>query len=179
MIKVGDEIPGYLKIIGTQLRSTNHGDEIAWLVRFSWGEEKLVRKWHLERALKYPPKKKPLIGKKEAGLRRIFRQYKGAAKRRGYSWDLSIEQVAEFIASRCSYCGQEPSNNQFETGVAYSGIDRVDNELGYSKENCVSCCGICNTAKMDRTSEEFYKWIEKINNFSKIPNLGKKYPVRV
>jgi hypothetical protein len=45
----------------------------------------------------------------------------------------------------------------------YNGIDRVDNTLGYSKENCVSCCKICNYMKQVLTLEEFYSHIRRIH----------------
>ena len=42
-----------------------------------------------------------------------------------------------------------------------NGIDRVNNNLGYSKSNCVACCTFCNYAKSDHSQEEFIFWIQK------------------
>jgi 5-methylcytosine-specific restriction endonuclease McrA len=45
-----------------------------------------------------------------------------------------------------------------------SGIDRIDNTLGYNIENCVSCCKDCNRAKSDKTLNEFKEWITNLYN---------------
>jgi hypothetical protein len=46
--------------------------------------------------------------------------------------------------------------------ILYSGIDRKDNNKGYTLENSVSCCTQCNTAKLNFTTEQFMDWIEKV-----------------
>jgi hypothetical protein len=43
---------------------------------------------------------------------------------------------------------------------SYNGIDRVDSK-GYVPDNCVPCCEPCNTAKLDRSYQEFVSWISK------------------
>jgi len=48
--------------------------------------------------------------------------------------------------------------------VPVNGIDRIDSQLGYNKENCLSCCEICNKAKRDLSLTEFVKWIDRIKN---------------
>jgi len=42
------------------------------------------------------------------------------------------------------------------------GVDRVNNDYGYSFANCQPLCGDCNEMKMDRTEEEFDQQIIKI-----------------
>ena len=37
-----------------------------------------------------------------------------------------------------------------------------NNLLGYTVENCLPCCQICNGAKSDMTYEEFMSWIQDI-----------------
>lgn len=44
----------------------------------------------------------------------------------------------------------------------YNGIDRIDNQKGYSLDNVVACCRICNNAKSDMTVHEFHSWIMRI-----------------
>jgi len=46
----------------------------------------------------------------------------------------------------------------------YNGIDRINNERGYLKENCVAACFKCNKMKSDYTQEEFLDHIKKIYN---------------
>ena len=57
----------------------------------------------------------------------------------------------------CHYCGAELMWNAI--GRQHRGgtnLDRKNNALGYSVDNCVVCCGSCNRTKGDRyTYEEF------------------------
>ena len=41
---------------------------------------------------------------------------------------------------------------------------RLDNYKGYTIDNCVSCCKICNRAKGSLPLETFQKWIERLKN---------------
>ncbi len=79
--------------------------------------------------------------------------YKRSAIVRNIDWDLSDEQFKLFWQRECFYC-----NNQIET----IGIDRRDNQIGYSMDNCVSCCEVCNRMKWILGEEEFYSHILKI-----------------
>ena len=46
----------------------------------------------------------------------------------------------------------------------YNGVDRVDNSLGYIKENCVACCKICNNAKSTLSISEWQEWIIRVHD---------------
>jgi hypothetical protein len=94
----------------------------------------------------------------------LMRLYKRSAKEREYEFNLSEEDFYELTKGSCYYCGKEPTNIQKKNNEVYiyNGIDRVDSKLGYTKENCVSCCTQCNVAKLDYSKEEFLSWIEKV-----------------
>ena len=47
----------------------------------------------------------------------------------------------------------------------YNGIDRLDNSVGYTKENCVPCYKMCNYAKNKFTMEEFLIWINRVYHY--------------
>lgn len=49
--------------------------------------------------------------------------------------------------------------------IAYNGIDRLNPNIGYQKDNCVSCCTICNYMKHTLQKEDFLKQVEKIYDF--------------
>jgi 5-methylcytosine-specific restriction endonuclease McrA len=34
--------------------------------------------------------------------------------------------------------------------------------MGYYDDNVVACCKNCNVAKLDRTQEDFLKWIKRV-----------------
>lgn len=97
----------------------------------------------------------------------LIKAYKNGAKHRGYDYNLTDSEAEFFFDKNCYYCGIPPQPNS--QGYVYTGIDRLDNTKGYSKDNCVPCCSMCNTIKMDHSLEKFNTWI--INLFS---NYGKK-----
>ena len=95
----------------------------------------------------------------------IERSYKYAAKKRGLSFDLSRVYIDMLIHSPCFYCGEKGTNlmhgKHSYRSFAYNGIDRIDNTIGYTEKNTVSCCKMCNRCKSDLSISEFYEWITK------------------
>lgn len=73
-----------------------------------------------------------------------FYRTKERAKARGYVFSLSLEEYLAFVNEPCHYCGQQSS-----------GVDRVDNTIGYEPHNCVSCCRMCNVMKNKFEVQEF------------------------
>ena len=97
---------------------------------------------------------------REVKLNEGFGRYKASAPRRGLEWAIDRKQFEEIATLPCFYCGAVPK--------VYHGLDRVDNNIGYTTENVVSCCKYCNTAKLDRSVDEFRQWVTKIyHNFGK------------
>ena len=80
--------------------------------------------------------------------------YKNPAKKRGYSFKLTYDEFKTIFHGKCDYCGEEDAR----------GIDRVDNNIGYIKENSVPCCEMCNKMKWRLDKKEFLKQIDKIFN---------------
>ena len=103
---------------------------------------------------------------------RLLRDYQSGAKTRGLLWSLSADEFFELTLGNCHYCGAPPGNtkvvpprkNGLLIGAHYThnGIDRVNSSLGYQASNCVSCCGICNLAKMDMPYDKFIAWIHRV-----------------
>lgn len=88
-----------------------------------------------------------------------FLMYKRKAKERGLKFKLSFREFMSFWSKSCFYCKSE---------INLIGLDRVDNNLGYTVENCVSCCEICNRMKLQLSLEFFINHCKKIvNNYSK------------
>ena len=111
------------------------------------------------------------------GFTRIFCQYKRQAKVRGYEFLLSKEQFKKLTQQNCYYCGQKPSNKSVvrnrdytksgikHTTYIYSGIDRKNNKIGYTKKNCVACCSVHNRMKMNLDELVFKREIKKLYNY--------------
>jgi hypothetical protein len=106
--------------------------------------------------------------------------YKNGARRRDLIWGLSNQDFDDIVRKDCVYCGRPPSNvraNQNKTGsFTYSGIDRIDNKIGYILSNVVPCCKHCNRAKSDISKQEFLDWACRIANkcrgFEATPSRG-------
>lgn len=94
---------------------------------------------------------------------RLLNQIKQKARKRGIDWHLEQIDAYNLIKSPCYYCGFKPNWPE-----SRSGLDRVNNFIGYKKENVVPCCYSCNTAKGTKTQAEFLEWVIKIfNHFPK------------
>lgn len=98
--------------------------------------------------------------------RSVFMDYKRHAKSRGLFFDLNFEQLVKIASQPCFYCAAPPANisapkNAYGSFI-YNGIDRVDNDLGYSVENCVPCCRPCNSAKNSITKEMVWKLFHRL-----------------
>ena len=44
----------------------------------------------------------------------------------------------------------------------YNGVDRKDNNLGYTIDNCVPCCHRCNSMKSNLSYQNFIQHISNI-----------------
>lgn len=104
----------------------------------------------------------------ESSFNATYQSYKKAASTRELEFLLSKEQFKNITQQDCYYCGTHPSNERkvsTSTGsFIYNGIDRVDNSRGYSIDNCVPCCDMCNKSKNKHSIDEFYEWIDRVYN---------------
>lgn len=95
--------------------------------------------------------------------KKVISTYKRSAKQKNIVFSLNDEQLMHLLSGNCHYCGQEPSNVQkYRNGnFIYNGIDRINNNDGYTEENSVSCCNMCNRAKRNISYDNFIAWIKK------------------
>lgn len=102
----------------------------------------------------------------ESAFRRVLRNYRQSAQKRGLVFLLSQEQTKKLFLGTCFYCGKPPSKvfqlPRLFGKFTYNGIDRVNNDMGYQEYNCVSCCEACNFLKKDRPLPDFLKLIRQI-----------------
>jgi hypothetical protein len=107
------------------------------------------------------------LPKGEAAKRLLVLRYKRSAKNKGLSFELSDEDLENLFKGKCNYCGQSETNickglGKTSGDYSYVGLDRVDPVLGYTKENVVSCCWLCNTMKNTLSEDFFLQHIAKI-----------------
>jgi hypothetical protein len=98
----------------------------------------------------------------------LFKNYLRDAKRRDLNFDLTLEQFLELTKQNCYYCEATPSkimhNRRIkDSGYIYNGIDRLNNDEGYTLTNSVACCKECNYMKSSMSFESFKSKIEKIH----------------
>jgi hypothetical protein len=116
------------------------------------------------------PKTKPWqLPQGEAAKRNLMYQYRRGAERRNIEFFLTEEQFEKIVIGKCHYCGDELTNvikGQGKTSgdFAYTGIDRLDSTKGYTLQNSVSCCWMCNNMKHVHSKEVFLNHIKKIYN---------------
>lgn len=86
---------------------------------------------------------------------------------------LNYEEFVALMQSACFYCGdviERPlyGYNARVSRQAYM-IDRLDNNVGYTKDNSVACCTMCNRMKYSYSKDTFLKQVDKIHkNMEKI-----------
>lgn len=96
----------------------------------------------------------------QADKNRLYYTYKQGALKRGIDFELSLEDFTNLISQNCVYCHSEPKSSYIE--YAHNGIDRIDNSKGYTIDNCVPCCSMCNFMKHDYSLQDFLHQIGKI-----------------
>lgn len=109
---------------------------------------------------------KKSLGQGVAVRNKVFEMYVKNAAFNKRDFSLTYDECCILFTSDCYYCGEPPSrvriNRRTKDSFTYNGIDRMNNELGYTTANCVSCCTMCNTKKSSTSKKEFLLWIQKI-----------------
>lgn len=96
--------------------------------------------------------------------------------------NLKFEEFYKLSQENCTYCNAKPdykSNVPYRYNgnvkyhddgeFIYNGLDRVDNNQLHNLNNIVTCCGRCNTMKLNYSVEEFKNLIRMI-----IENVNKE-----
>lgn len=103
-----------------------------------------------------------------ASANSLFSSYMGGAKRRGIPWDLSKAEFLNLTRQDCFYCDAEPRQVQHPPNCwgpyVYSGVDRVDNDIGYVASNCVPCYTSCNKLKSNVSRHIIERAYLKLNS---------------
>jgi hypothetical protein len=75
--------------------------------------------------------------------------YKWGSNNRGYEFTIDKDYFIKETNKPCYLCGKKP--DVFHK----NGLDRFDNDKGYTQENVKSCCGNCNFIKRDYIYKDF------------------------
>jgi hypothetical protein len=110
------------------------------------------------------------------GIQGIINRLMYTLRRSAMLRDLPVEITkAEFeylIRQNCHYCGCEPDQTRASRehrrleaefdNFKYHGLDRVNSDRGYTLDNVVTCCTMCNRMKRDYTYAAFTTKIKTI-----------------
>lgn len=124
--------------------------------------------------------KSRFLGESISGLNSLYTSYKGSARSRNLTFNITKENFRTFTSQNCFYCGSPPiSKSVIQTSnedskkkslYIYNGLDRIDNNLGYETNNVVPCCKKCNISKHNYSQQDFIKWIAQTYNNLKEQN---------
>ena len=127
------------------------------------------------------------------GERNALRRIKSDAAAARREFTISLEWFIKACHEPCHYCGRVDQNTLSVRSTSkttkwivkdfkYNGLDRVDNSLGYTEQNCVPCCAVCNRAKNSMSYNEYMEYIDtlikfrgELNNERKIRDI--QFPV--
>ena len=86
----------------------------------------------------------------------VWNHYVKGAKKRGLSFELTKTHFVSLLTEPCFYCAYQKQGE-------VNGIDRVNNNKGYHKDNVVPCCQVCNEAKGAQHPQEFVDKLHAIH----------------
>ena len=98
----------------------------------------------------------------------MWMRYKHKAQTAGQVFTITPEVFGQLLHGECFYCGAQPSQvlklqRTTDNKLTYNGVDRKENDLGYTDSNAVACCWTCNQAK---SSMKFADWKELVKRWS-------------
>lgn len=167
---------GLLEVIKEGNGKTYNGDKKVrtWIVKCECGTEKELSTQVIKKAKSCGC----LLGKPshnwmyqpdrlDAVCKETYRNYKKGALKRNINFELEYEYFKNLIIQNCYYCGEMNANqNRFEYDIHIKvlGIDRKNNDEGYTISNSVSCCKLCNFMKRNYDENIFVEQCKKISN---------------
>ncbi len=93
----------------------------------------------------YPEKQIIINNLKKVNMKYKYGYYKRSALDKGRIFELLYEDCERYFLDDCFYC-----NSKAIKDVILNGIDRINNNDGYTINNCVSACTQCNMMKGSR-----------------------------
>jgi len=167
IIDINKKTFGYWTVLNKPTKASRKG--LLWYCRCKCGKERYVLGFDLRKGISTSCGCKNKLPYGESACRWIFSIYKKQALSRNHVFELTLDQFKIITKQNCLYCGSKPLNvcNREKYSCSngnyiYNGIDRKNNNKGYTKENVVPCCKICNSMKSKLSGKEFFDHISKI-----------------
>lgn len=104
--------------------------------------------------------------KPNAGFNRVYAGYLNRCNTYNVEFKLSVDEFYNLTQQNCFYCNIEPLQikpawSKNVKPFIYNGVDRIDSNKGYLKDNSVACCSRCNYAKGDMNVEDYKLWVQR------------------
>ena len=149
-----------------------------YLCRCDCGKEKMIRtqaltdgvqttcgchSWGYKRKLKDP------------AFVSCYNLYKNRSKKIKREFKLTHDEFRVLTQQDCYYCGCKPFGVQnvnpkykvrehnVPEPYIFNGLDRIDSSKGYTIDNVVACCKVCNWMKSDMSQQEFIDHCNRIS----------------
>jgi hypothetical protein len=103
-----------------------------------------------------------------AGAKRSYDTYsiyKSRRAKKGVPFELTINEYDRLLTKRCFYC----QGSNCATNI---GVDMLDPTIGYTVDNCVPCCKVCEAMKGKMLAGDFVDHIEKITMHNNAGIIG-------
>lgn len=160
------------KLVAINKTGKRRNQRIVWLCQCDCGNQCETSSEYLQRGSAKTCGCKYKLSIPKAAVKIIICAYKKQSKNRNINYSLTEEEFEKFICEPCYYCGitgfnrlkfRKTRTGKYNGTYNYNGIDRIDPNIGYIKENCVTCCAICNKMKSSLSYKEFIDHIKKIS----------------
>jgi len=102
-----------------------------------------------------------------ASFNKVWGYYRVNARRRNKDFNLTKEEFKNLVVKSCHYCNATPKSyfKKKTNGLFYyNGVDRKDSNIGYTAENCVPCCSICNRGKSNLPYNDYLVYINNLKS---------------
>jgi len=95
----------------------------------------------------------------------IYMNYRHRAIRKQLEFSLTKEEFNTLNLQDCYICGKQSTSKHI------NGVDRYDNNLGYTFDNCKPCCGECNFMKCEYSYDDIFDKFKLIYQYNTKPEL--------
>jgi hypothetical protein len=90
-----------------------------------------------------------------------YDHYKSGAKGRDLCFELTLDEFKNITSQPCMYCGEF---SVYINNNGISGVDRIDSTQGYTINNVIPCCEMCNRMKLHY---DIHDWLNKITKIAR------------
>ena len=174
------ELPNNVSLIGkTKTKSGNEKNFYSVTCLFCGKSRNITRHDHATRLSKHPCKscsnKNNNPQGEVQGIRvSWFNKFKISATHRSLEWEITIEDIANLLsnqASKCALSGVWISTRGNLSDITAS-IDRIDNSIGYTKDNIQLVHKKINMMRGSLSVEEFVKFCKSVFSWNETTQHG-------